>query len=147
MEKALLKEIILEQQKEIEKKSRGVERTELSQVKKYFKLPHTVIIAGIRRTGKSTLLLQIIDKFYKNNCYYFNFEDERLLDFQVEDFMTKGTVSFNEEDSIIDIAECFIKNNFRRVAITSGGKLAGIVSRKDIIKTILHLRHKDKSKD
>ena len=65
----------------------------------------------------------------------------------VEDFMTKGTVSFNEEDSVIDIAECFIKNNFRRVVITSGGKLAGIVSRKDIIKTILHLRHKDKSKD
>jgi CBS domain-containing protein len=63
----------------------------------------------------------------------------------VEDFMTKGTVIFNEDDSVIDIAECFIKNNFRRVVITSGGKLTGIVSRKDIIKIILHLRHKDKS--
>ena len=62
----------------------------------------------------------------------------------VEDFMTKGVVAFNEEDSIIDIAESFIKNHFRRVVITSGGKLAGIVSRKDIIKTILKIRHKDK---
>ena len=62
----------------------------------------------------------------------------------VEDFMTKGVVAFNEEDSVIDIAESLIKNHFRRVVITSGGKLAGIISRKDIIKTILHLRHKDK---
>jgi CBS domain-containing protein len=62
---------------------------------------------------------------------------------KVEDFMTKGIVIFNEEDSVIDIAECFIKNNFRRVVITSGGKLAGIVSRKDIIRIILKLRHKN----
>lgn len=86
MKKALLKEIILEQQKEIEKKSKGIERAKLTQAEKYFKLPHTVIIAGIRRTGKSTLLFQIMDKFYKNDCYYFNFEDERLLNFQIEDF-------------------------------------------------------------
>ena len=86
MKRSLLKEIIIEQQKEIKKKSRGVERAELSQAKKYFKLPHTIIIAGIRRAGKSTLLLQIMDKFYKDNYYYFNFEDERLLNFQVEDF-------------------------------------------------------------
>jgi CBS domain-containing protein len=64
---------------------------------------------------------------------------------KVEDFMTKGIVSFNQEDSVIDIAECLIKNPFRRVTITSEGKLAGIISRKDIIKFILQLRHKDKS--
>ncbi len=87
MEKALLKEIILEQQKEIEQKiNGGTERTELSQLNKYLKLPHTIIIAGIRRAGKSTLLLQIMENFYKDNCYYFNFEDERLLNFEVEDF-------------------------------------------------------------
>ena len=62
----------------------------------------------------------------------------------VEDFMTKDVITFNEQDSVIDIAESFIKNYFRRVVITSGGKLAGIVSRKDIIKTILKIRHKDK---
>ncbi|MEN6386800.1 MAG: CBS domain-containing protein [Phycisphaerales bacterium] len=61
---------------------------------------------------------------------------------KVEDFMTKGVVSFNEEDSLIDIAECLIKNSFRRVLITSGGKLVGIISRKDIIAYILKLRHK-----
>ena len=63
----------------------------------------------------------------------------------VEDFMTEEVSSFDQEDSLIDIAECFIENNFRRVPITSEGKLVGIISRKDIIKFILKLRHKDKS--
>jgi len=63
---------------------------------------------------------------------------------KVEDFMTKGVVSFDEDDSLIDITECFLKNSFRRVPITAGGRLVGIVSRKDIIAYILKLRHKDK---
>ncbi len=64
---------------------------------------------------------------------------------KVEDFMTKGIVSFDQEDSLIDIAESFIKNHFRRVPIVAQGKLVGIVSRKDIIKYILKLRREDKS--
>lgn len=63
----------------------------------------------------------------------------------VEDFMTKGVVGFNEDDSLIDITECLIRNNFRRVPIVAEGKLAGIVSRKDVIAYILKLRRKDGS--
>ncbi len=64
---------------------------------------------------------------------------------KVEDFMTENPFSFDQEGSLIDVAECFVKNHFRRVPITSEGKLVGIVSRKDIIKYILKLRHKDKA--
>lgn len=63
---------------------------------------------------------------------------------KVEDFMTKGVVTFNDSDNLIDLTECLIKNSFRRVPITSAGKLVGIVSRKDLIEYILKLRHKDK---
>ena len=62
---------------------------------------------------------------------------------RVEDFMTDAVVSFDQDDSLIDIAETFIENHFRRVPITSHGKLVGIISRKDIIAYILKLRHKD----
>jgi CBS domain-containing protein len=55
----------------------------------------------------------------------------------VEDFMTKEVVCFDVEDGLIPICECLIKNHFRRVPITIGGKLVGIISRKDIIKYIL----------
>ena len=64
---------------------------------------------------------------------------------KVEDFMTKEVVCFDEEDSLIGIAECLIKGNFRRVPITSQGTLVGVISRKDIIAYILKLRHKDKA--
>lgn len=64
---------------------------------------------------------------------------------KVEDFMTKSIVCFNENDSLVDIAECFMQHHFRRVPILSEGKLAGIISRKDIIAYILKLRHRDKT--
>ena len=63
----------------------------------------------------------------------------------VEDFMTPQISSFDENDSLVDITECLINNSFRRVPITSGGKLVGIISRKDVIKYILQLRHKNMS--
>lgn len=56
---------------------------------------------------------------------------------KVEDFMTKNPISFDQEEDLIAICECLIKNHFRRVPIGSQGKLTGIISRKDIIKYIL----------
>lgn len=86
--KDLLKTIIFEQTEMREKLEFGIQREKLDELKPVFKLPHTIIIAGIRRTGKSTLLRQIMDRYYKNKCYYFHFEDERLLNFSKEDFNT-----------------------------------------------------------
>ena len=48
-------------------------------VSKYISLPPTVVISGIRRCGQSTLLHQIIAKFYGKGGYYFNFEDESFI--------------------------------------------------------------------
>ena len=62
----------------------------------------------------------------------------------VEDFMTEEVVCFDHDESLIDISECFIANNFRRVPILADGKLVGIISRKDIIEYILKLRHQEK---
>jgi len=44
-----------------------------------------VVISGIRRCGKSTLLNQIRSS-YREQDYYMNFDDERLLKFKVGDF-------------------------------------------------------------
>jgi CBS domain-containing protein len=56
---------------------------------------------------------------------------------KVEDFMTKDVVSFDQNEDFIAICECLVNSNFRRVPITAGGKLVGIISRKDIIAYIL----------
>jgi len=66
---------------------------------------------------------------------------------KVEDLMSKDPVCFNAEDSLIDIAECFIENNFLRVPIIAEGKLVGVVSRKDIIAYILKLKVRNKKSD
>jgi len=55
----------------------------------------------------------------------------------VEDFMTKDVISFDQEDNLIEIAESLIKSGFRRVPILKEGKLTGIISRKDVIKYII----------
>jgi predicted AAA+ superfamily ATPase len=86
MDKLLLKEIVVEQKDMLIKKEFGVEREWLSKMKKYVELPLIVVISGLRRVGKSTLLKQIMQKYYQNDGYYLNFEDERLLEFTASDF-------------------------------------------------------------
>jgi len=62
----------------------------------------------------------------------------------VEEFMTEDVTAFDENDNLIDVCECLIKYNFRRVPILSNGKLSGIISRRDIIKFTLELRKESK---
>jgi CBS domain-containing protein len=52
----------------------------------------------------------------------------------VGDYMTTDIMTFDEEADLADICKCLINNNFRRVPILHQGKLAGIVSRADIIR-------------
>ncbi len=44
------------------------------------------VIKGVRRCGKSTLLKQLIKVKFKDNFFYFNFDDERIAGFKAEDF-------------------------------------------------------------
>lgn len=86
MQKTLLREIILEQEKDRKDVDLGIKRIALDFVSRQIPLPHAIVISGIRRCGKSTLLNQIINSFYGSGVYYLNFEDERLVDFEVADF-------------------------------------------------------------
>ncbi|MDP2749864.1 MAG: ATP-binding protein [Nanoarchaeota archaeon] len=80
MDKELLKEVLLSQAKKPEEKV--VERAVLSRIKEHSKTPFIIIISGVRRCGKSTVLQEIRN----NDCYYVNFDDERLIQFTVADF-------------------------------------------------------------
>ena len=48
-------------------------------------VPHAVIVSGLRRVGKSTLLAQTAHKLGSNQFYYVNFEDDRFLGFETDD--------------------------------------------------------------
>jgi predicted AAA+ superfamily ATPase len=50
----------------------------------YIKTEQIVVISGVRRAGKSTLLQQFSS--YYDDYRYLNFDDERLIRFEVDDF-------------------------------------------------------------
>lgn len=58
-------------------------------------------------------------------------------DESVRKIMTKEVVTFDTNDDFVDLCECLIENEFRRVVILSNGKLAGVVSRTDIVAYIM----------
>ncbi|MGA1824727.1 MAG: HPP family protein [bacterium] len=55
----------------------------------------------------------------------------------IADLMTTNVITFNENDNLVDLVRCLIEKNFRRIPITSQGKVVGIVSRTDVVKYIL----------
>ncbi len=57
----------------------------------YLNSEQIVIVSGVRRCGKSTLLRQFADRL-GNDFVYANFDDERLLHFEVSDFSTLLTL-------------------------------------------------------
>ena len=82
-----IKEILVKQRETILNKKFGIERTILKEIESKIKLPHVIVLTGLRRSGKSTLLRQLIKKHYKDeDFYYINFEDERLYNYPASEF-------------------------------------------------------------
>lgn len=147
------KYILADQRAAILNKSLGVERALLVDIDKTINLPHVVVITGLRRVGKSTLMRQIIQKYYNDqHFYYINFEDERLFKFKTEDFnlLYEALIELYGEHKTFFIDE--IQNiehfeNFVRRFYDAGfkffitGSIANLLSRE--ISTKLTGRHID----
>lgn len=84
MNKTELKGIIIDQNSRKEQEDL-IEREIFLQVEFNIKNNFVIIISGIRRCGKSTLISQMRKK---HQGYYLNFDDERLINFKVEDFQS-----------------------------------------------------------
>jgi len=54
----------------------------------------------------------------------------------VEDFMTQPAVYFDEDESLEEICRCLLDVTFRRVPVTREGKVVGIVSRPDVLRSV-----------
>jgi len=80
--------VLFEQQKVFQVDENLVDRDLKNKVLSFFHLKLPIVITGVRRSGKSTLLYIIKNKLkLKEKEYlYINFNDERLIDFSIEDF-------------------------------------------------------------
>jgi CBS domain-containing protein len=101
-------------------------------------------ISGIPVVRKDMILVGVLSEKDVLRLFYAHEDDEEKT---VSDFMTQPAIHFNEDESLLDVCDCLANNYFRRVPVTSGGKLVGIISRKDIIDYILQLRHESAGTD
>ena len=60
--------------------------------------------------------------------------DRDVKDKRAADLMSTEIVLFEENEDLMTIFKSLVESDFRRVPILSNGKLAGIISRADIIK-------------
>lgn len=77
---------------------------------------HTLVISGIRRCGKSTLMQQFMQENFKN-YFFLNFEDIRLYNFETKDFILLDNIIKNsgkrslffDEIQIVEGWEMFVR--------------------------------------
>lgn len=110
---------------------------------------HIEVITGIRRCGKSTLMKQIISRYYQKVAY-FNFEDSRIFGFDVQDFQKLDEVFparvdayFFDEIQNVDSWEIYIRQLHDRGAkVFITGSNASLLSKELGTRlTGRHLRH------
>ena len=90
MDREILKQIIMDQLKYRSPKN-YYQRTVTKTIQRFENDPNIIILSGIRRSGKSTIQRMLQLELLNTNTpsdYYFNFDDERLVKFQVSDFQT-----------------------------------------------------------
>jgi CBS domain-containing protein len=95
-------------------------------------------ISGLPVVDDDMNLLGVVsEKDMVNLLYSLEEQEEKTVD----DFMTQPALFFEEKESLLDVCDFLKKNVFRRVPITSKGKLVGIISIRDIIEYVLRLSH------
>lgn len=148
LKQEVLSEIIEIQRKWILELPKGIERERLNEINLLPKF--AIIISGIRRCGKSTLLTQILKS--QKNFYYLNLEDPKIEGFELKDFNKceeifkkkygEGGIYFFDEIQNIPKWEIFVRylvDRNNRVVIT--GSNASLLSRE--LGTRLTGRHLD----
>ena len=98
-------------------------------------------IAGMPVVDDDMLLVGIISE---KDLLRLLHTHEAEKDKTVEDFMTEPAIFFQENESLEDICDLMIANQFRRVPVTSASRkrqVIGIISRPDVLKYIIRTRH------
>ena len=81
--KLILETCVIDQRNQLMRTDLGVERDSLEKI--ILRIEFITIITGIRRSGKSTLMHQLIHQLDQDFAY-FHFEDPRIFGFSVDDF-------------------------------------------------------------
>jgi CBS domain-containing protein len=94
-------------------------------------------ISGMPVVENDMTLVGVLSEKDVLTLFYNNADDEKKT---VGDFMTQPPIYFDAEDSLKDVCDFLVKNIFRRVPITSRGKVVGIISVRDVLESVLKRR-------
>jgi len=133
---SVIAQVVEQQEKRLMVKDTGLKR-ELSPSTKSLS-SHALIISGVRRCGKSTLLLQMMQELDRSSVLFLNFESPQLYEFSLSDFMRldnviaqKGaTILFLDELQLVEGWEMYVRQKIDegfRVVIT--GSNASLLSK------------------
>jgi len=100
--KETIKEVYHHQENLLAGADLGIERELLTNMA--FSSNHVLIISGIRRCGKSTLMKQFLHKKI-SSCSFLNFEDPRLDNFELQDFIKFEQIIEPEKTEVIAFDE------------------------------------------
>lgn len=109
--KSLLQEIAAAQKENLLKLQTGLRRHQLDEMPEL--TSHALIISGIRRCGKSTLLHQLLREKYQD-AFYLNFEDPRLYDLELNDFTRLDEVITERESTSLFFDEIQVVEGWER---------------------------------
>ena len=59
----------------------------------------------------------------------------------VSDYMSRGVTTVNAEMSIVDLAQKFAEEGYRRFPVTDNNRLVGQISRRDVLRALEVLSH------
>ncbi len=85
MDEQIIREIIINQKDESKEMLKGVIKRQIPDLSVYIKNPNILTVMGIRRCGKSTLALCLVNTI---KAAYVNFDDERLINITSDDLNT-----------------------------------------------------------
>ena len=91
-------------------------------------------ITGLPVVHQESLIGMLSDKDLLRN-----FSEVTYLPGRVEDYMTNKIVTFDVEDRFVDICRYLSGTSFRRVPILREQKLAGMITRSDLIRAFLKI--------
>ncbi len=88
--------------------------------------------------------MTLVGVISEKDCLRLFYADEEEKNKTVQYFMTQPAVHYNENDSLKTICDFMMINYFRRIPVTTKkGKVAGILSRPDVVAHILQQRRKE----
>jgi CBS domain-containing protein len=87
---------------------------------------------------KSTPVLSILGGFiYLESPNRFEEELRKVTAVRVKDLMTKKVIFVNEDTSVSEVASLMVEKRINRVPVVRNKKLVGIITRADIVRSLL----------